>query len=95
MKQEDIEHLGTLARIALQGEEKEVLAESITEILGYVSAVSEIASTEKEKKVGEVFNVLREDDVAHEPGVYTEALLNAAPVRKGQYVEVKKVLGGE
>jgi len=36
---------------------------------------------------------MREDEVTNEAGQYTEAILNEAPHRKGQYVEVKKILG--
>ena len=36
---------------------------------------------------------MREDSNPHEPGVYTEDLLNLAPERAGQYVKVQKILG--
>lgn len=94
MKREDIEHLALLSRIALTDEEKDALAGSITDILGFVSEVSDIAASEKPKEVGAVYNVMREDVETHEPGEYTERILNVAPLRKGQYIEVKKILGG-
>ena len=92
MEQADIEHLGTLSRIDLSEGQKKALAKEITEILGYVSAVGEITATEKEKRVSGVYNVMRDDVPSHEAGEYTEALLSAAPHRKGQYIEVKKIL---
>jgi aspartyl-tRNA(Asn)/glutamyl-tRNA(Gln) amidotransferase subunit C len=93
MKKEDIEHLAGLARIALSDTEKESLAQDITNILGYVSEIKEItAEVTDEKKVGELNNVMREDTDPHEPGIYTEELLNAAPERHGQYLKVKKIL---
>mgnify|MGYP001574239752 CR=1 FL=1 len=46
MEKSDIEHLANLARIELGDEEKTELATSITEILGYVSQVTDIAATE-------------------------------------------------
>lgn len=92
MKKEDIEHLGTLARIRLSGGEGEKLAADITDILDYVGAINEITAIEKEKKAGGRINVMREDIPTHKPGEHTEALLDAAPKRKGQYVEVKKIL---
>lgn len=95
MKKEDIEHLGALARIQLTDEEIEVLTEDVTDILGFVSEVDTIAGAEKEKKVGVLHNVVRVDEESHEPGEYTEAILAAAPDRKGKYVQVKKILGGE
>lgn len=94
MKKEDIEHLAKLARIELKDGEANALAGDITSILGYVSEVSEITSDiAREKKNGPLFNVMREDGKPHEAGMYTEALLKAAPDRKGQYVNVKKILG--
>ncbi len=93
MKKEDIEHLAKLSRIAVTEDEAEVLAEKITSILGYVSEIEEITgNVEMEKKVGALFNVMREDENPHEAGLYTEDILNLAPKREGQYVKVKKIL---
>ncbi|MBX2866622.1 Asp-tRNA(Asn)/Glu-tRNA(Gln) amidotransferase subunit GatC [Candidatus Kaiserbacteria bacterium] len=93
MKREDIEHLATLARIDLKDEEVASLTDSITSILGYVSDVNAITTEEKPKEVGALYNVMREDEETHEPGQYTEAILNEAPKREGQYIQVKKILG--
>ena len=93
MKREDIEHLATLARIELEDEEKDALVRDVGEVLEYVSQVDDIAVKEKEKAVGVRYNVMREDEPSHEPGEYTEALLDAAPKRSGQHIEVKKLLG--
>ncbi len=93
MKKEDIEHLAKLSRIAVSDSEATELAEDITSILGYVSEIEEItANAEIEKKVGALFNVMREDTEPHAAGLYTEDLLNLAPERDGQYVKVKKIL---
>ncbi len=94
MKREDIERLADLARIELREGEAEPLSESITTILGYVSDINTITGSEKEKKVGVLYNVMREDVPSHEAGAYTEAILSSAPQRAGQYVQVKKILGG-
>lgn len=94
MKKEDIEHLAKLSRIAVTEKESVALAEDITNILGYVSEIEEITgSKEGEKKVGALFNVMREDENPHEGGKYTEDLLSQAPDRDGQYVRVKKIIG--
>jgi len=95
MKREEIEHLATLSRIALKEEEIAVLTDSITSILGYVSDINSITAAEKPKEVSELYNIMREDEVSHEPGVYTEAILENAPNRQGQYIRVKKILGGD
>ncbi len=93
MEKKDIEHLAKLSRIAITDEKAEHFAEEITSILGYVSEIEEITgSGALQKKVGRLYNVMREDEHPHEPGVYTEDLLNLAPERDGQYVKVKKIL---
>ncbi len=81
----------------LRGGEAESLATDITEIVGYVSEINTITGTQdvKMKKVGVVHNVFREDVDPHEGGLYTEDLLRAAPQRRGQHIEVKKILGGD
>lgn len=96
MKREDIEHLATLARIELREGEAEHLATEIEAVLEYVSEINEItADTIGEKKVGVLYNVMREDGNPHEGGIYTEKLLKAAPERSGKYIKVKKILGGQ
>lgn len=93
MEKKDIEHLAKLARIEVTDTEAETLAGNITSILEYVSEIEKATGkAEGEKKVGPLYNVMREDTNPHEPGIYTEDLLNLAPARKGQYVEVKKIL---
>ncbi len=94
MERKDIEHLATLSRIALKSDEADTLAKDITSILGYVSVINEITgNTAHAKEVGVHFNSMREDKNPHEAGMYTEALLSAAPKRDKQYIEVKKILG--
>ena len=93
MQRADIEHLAKLARIAVTAEEADALAHDITGILKYVSEIEAITGAQAgEKKVGALFNVMREDTNPHESGIYTEDLLALAPERYGQYVKVKKIL---
>ena len=94
MEKKDIQHLATLARIQLSESEVETLTADIGSILDYVSEINSItADVENEKKVGTLYNVMREDTGAHEAGKYTEDILNAAPERDGAYIKVKKILG--
>lgn len=96
MEKKDIEHLATLARIELEDTEAEALSAEISAILNYVGQVNEItADRTREKTVGAVHSVMREDGEPHEAGVHTEELLAEAPTRKGQYIQVKKILGDE
>lgn len=93
MKREDITHLAHLSRIAVSESEADAFAESITEILGYVSDIQQITgNTAVKKEVGAVYNVMRDDGDPHESGIYSEDLLNAAPERKDSYVVVKKII---
>lgn len=96
MEIKDIEHLAKLARIEVTEREAESLAGSITDILAYVSEIEKVVGdVHTEKQVGPLHNVMREDGVPHEPGIYTEDLLNSAPEREGQYVKVKKIIEGK
>lgn len=96
MEKKDIEHLATLARIELTEEEAEALAADITDILRYIGEIQEItALSQDEKKVGALHNVMREDGEPHESGIYSEDLLDAAPERKEQYIQVQKILDNE
>ncbi len=93
IKKEDIEHLATLSRIELTEDEAENFAKDITNILGYVSEIKDLAGeAAQEKKVGALFNVFREDSEPHAAGKYTDDLLALAPERQGQYIKVKKIL---
>ena len=88
----DVEHLAGLARIAVSDSEKEVLRHDLEGILAYVSEIKDVAAELGEPAVGELHNVLRDDEGAHESGTFTEDLLVAAPAREGNRVFVKKIL---
>ncbi|MBX4195654.1 Asp-tRNA(Asn)/Glu-tRNA(Gln) amidotransferase subunit GatC [Candidatus Parcubacteria bacterium] len=93
MNKEEVLKLAKLARIEISSEEAESLAHEFEAILKYVGEIkgARLKGTGgKEKPL--LRNVMREDVNPHESGIYTEALLNAAPKRKGQYVSVKKIL---
>jgi len=97
----DIEHLAGLARIAVSDSEKEVLKHDLEEILAYVSEIKEVAESADSRlgaaemgtpEASELRNVMRADEGAHEPGVFTESILAAAPQREGNRILVKKIL---
>ncbi|HEY9585725.1 MAG TPA: Asp-tRNA(Asn)/Glu-tRNA(Gln) amidotransferase subunit GatC [Candidatus Paceibacterota bacterium] len=80
LKKEDIEHLSTLARIAISEEEKAELAAQIDTVLEYVSAISKVTTPAKDiPSAGDLHNVLRDDDNVYAGGEYTEAILTNAP----------------
>lgn len=93
MTKEEIQHLGTLARIRLTDAEITAFKTEITSILGYVGSVNEIvADVGVTKRAGALRNVFRADEVTNEPESYTEALLREMPARDGRYLAVKKIL---
>ena len=84
--------LSQLARIDLTGQEVTTLVDEISDILDYVKAVQDIADADNTLPPPLHRNILREDTVTNHPATYTEALLEAAPDRHGQFVKVKKIL---
>ena len=60
-------------------------------ILAFVETIQQVP-TGKEGEYHGLRNVLRADENPHEGGKFTEALLNAAPARKGNRIEVKQVI---
>lgn len=93
MTKDEVVQLSNLARIALSEEEIERLPEEIAAIVDYVSAVKNIIGTDSEDKVTAArYNVLRTDEITHEPGMYTEELLDSAPRRQDNYLMVNKIL---
>ncbi len=92
IKLKDVEHLAGLARISISDSEKELLRHDLEKILAYVSQVKDVATNIGVPAVGEHRNVMRADENPHEAGMFTEALLRAAPAREGNRLLVKKIL---
>jgi aspartyl-tRNA(Asn)/glutamyl-tRNA(Gln) amidotransferase subunit C len=93
MDREEIHRIAGLARIELTDEEATLFAHEVATILKYVSEVQSITGDVPPEKVpGALVNVMRKDINPNEPGLYREDLLNAAPKRTGDYIEVKKIL---
>ena len=95
MDRETVEKMAKLARIDVSDKEAESLAGELGTILKYVSDLKKVESkklkVESEKPATR--NTMREDDEAHESGLYTEDLLNSAPEKENGYIKVKKILG--
>jgi aspartyl-tRNA(Asn)/glutamyl-tRNA(Gln) amidotransferase subunit C len=89
---EDIKKLAELSLIDVSDSELDTLAGEIDPILGYVSEVTTLATDDASREKPELYNVMRDDVVTHEPRQYTEALLAEAPDRDGDYLRVKKIL---
>ena len=90
-RREDIERLARLSRLAVSDAEAVTLAGEIDAVIGYVSEVQSAPGTPAGSG-GDIENVMRPDADPHGPGVYTDALLAAAPKSRDGYVVVKKIL---
>jgi len=97
MKREDITHLANLARIELTEPELDTYGNDLSQIVAYVSTVSDIAADEADTvpSVGARYNVLRPDTVTNDPDQFTEAILREMPKTKGRSMAVKKILKTE
>jgi aspartyl-tRNA(Asn)/glutamyl-tRNA(Gln) amidotransferase subunit C len=88
---QEIKHLADLARIEISDEEAEKMTKEVDSILEYVGQIKEVSGDSKQT-VPELRNVMREDIVTNDPEQYTEAVLQNAPSREGNYLKVKKIL---
>lgn len=97
MTPEEIDHLAKLARMDLTDDEKTSLVGDMKNILGFIDAIKEAdVEMNADARTGAVSNVFRLDNPPaggpHEGGMYTDALLKAAPDSEGGFVKVKKIL---
>ena len=88
---EEVKHLAQLARIEISEDEVDSLTKEIDSILGYVGQVQNTTS-DVEKVVPKLRNVMRDDVVTRSPGQYTKDILANAPSTEGDYIKVKKIL---
>lgn len=87
----DIAGLAKLARLDVSEEEMKKLEREIPDILGFVATIQKAASDAPSHGAA-LRNVMRDDTGAHESGLYTKRLLDAAPQREGDRIAVKQVI---
>ena len=88
----DVRALAALSRIAIDEKDIPRLEGELQEVLAFVEEVQKIDVSALKVGTDGLHNVMRADTDAYEPGLFTEALLGAAPKRNGEYFEVKQVL---
>jgi len=91
----DIRALAELSRVEISDAEVAQLEKEIPGILTFVETIRQIPDEKllALRSLGEeVRNVMRADENPHESGIYTEALLSAAPAREGSRIAVKQVI---
>ncbi len=88
----NIDHIATLARIALTDEEKRVFAAQLGDVLAYVETLRQVdvSGVEPTAHAFPVYNVWA-DDVAR-PGLPVDAALRNAPASRDHMVAVPKVV---
>ena len=94
MKRTDMNHLAALARIELTEAELETFPAELSQIVEYVSVVSDIVSDETDagQLPGARYNILREDVVTNQPDQYTKDALNEMPLTHGRHMLVQRIM---
>jgi len=87
----DIRALANLARMEVSDEEVAKLEKELPNILAFVEQIQK-ASSEAPAEEHSHRNIMREDTNPHEGGLYTKALLDAAPAQEKDQVKVMQVL---
>lgn len=89
---EDVRYIASLARLRFDDSEERVLAEQMSQILGYMDKLRELdtSNVEPMTHVLELSNVFR-DDIVKNRMTAGEALQNA-PDSDGQFFRVPKVI---
>lgn len=87
----DVRALAQLARLEVSDEELAKLEKEIPDILAFVQTIQKVAASAPVREPS-LRNVMRADDNPHEGGMYTKALLKAAPIRVGNRIAVKQVI---
>ena len=88
----NIDHVATLARIALTPEEKQRFAAQLADVLGYIEELKQVdvSAVEPTAHAFPLYNVWA-DDVARE-GLPVELALGNAPARRDNMVSVPAVV---
>ncbi|MBA2521182.1 MAG: Asp-tRNA(Asn)/Glu-tRNA(Gln) amidotransferase subunit GatC [Chloroflexia bacterium] len=90
----EVDHVATLARLGLAGDERERLREQLSSILDHISALNQLdtAAIAPTAQVVELTNVMRADEVR--PSLPRDALLANAPRQRDGFFEVHAILTG-
>lgn len=93
LDKKDIEHIASLARLALNEEEKERFASQLSSILDYVGTLQEVDTTgiSYQYTVEGLANVMDSDVADPCSDAARDALLSAMPDRAGDLLKVKGV----
>ncbi len=93
ISREEVKALADLARLELPDSEVDKLRQDLGAVLDYVAKLK-VEATDLEPKpetLSGARNTLRPDASPHESGIYTDALLKAAPETRDGYFVVKPI----
>jgi aspartyl-tRNA(Asn)/glutamyl-tRNA(Gln) amidotransferase subunit C len=87
----DVEHVASLARLALSAEEKQLYAEQLGKIIDYFDQLKAVdtAGVEPMAHALDLVNVTRADQVVTPPG--RQALIAGAPETENGYFKVPRI----
>jgi aspartyl-tRNA(Asn)/glutamyl-tRNA(Gln) amidotransferase subunit C len=90
---DDIDHIASLAKLAMSDAEKDTYAEQLSAILNYVQLLQEVDVTDAAttSQVTGLEDVLRNDVVVHCDEETKEAIRAAFPETEGRYLKVHHV----
>ncbi len=86
----DVRALARLARLGITDAEAEALTREIPAILDFVKTIEAAPTDAADAEVAR--GTMRDDADPHESGIYTDALLNAAPAVRGGKIAVRQVV---
>jgi aspartyl/glutamyl-tRNA(Asn/Gln) amidotransferase C subunit len=87
----DVKMLAQLARLEVSESEVKDLEKELPGILAFVETIQQV-DVSGDIHGNDPRTVMREDMNPHEGGIYTEALLSAAPGRTKDHIVVKQVV---
>ena len=89
----DINHISQLARLGLKEDEKNKLETDLSAILGFVEKLKEVDVEGIEPMTGgtDLNNVLRDDEAGKRNQLQRKRILDNAPKRKDDYIEVRAI----
>jgi aspartyl-tRNA(Asn)/glutamyl-tRNA(Gln) amidotransferase subunit C len=92
ISREDVDHVAYLARLGLSDEERDRLAQQLSNILEAMRVIDRLdtSAISPTAQVIPLRNVMRDDEVR--PSADSEAILKNAPRREGDYFLVPPVL---
>jgi len=94
LSQDQVQHIADLARIELTEGEKQKYAEELSSVLGCFEQLKEVRTegVEPTSQATGLVNIAREDVVEECDKETRKKLLDAAPMKEGNYIKVKAVM---